>query len=74
MTVRELANKYQYIKNLNINTYDECVGYNLNVTDDKEYSHSLSLDEFFHLTLNVILRFDIFWTVLFNKLSILFEE
>ena len=34
MTVRELANKYQYIKNLNINTYDECVGYNLNVTDD----------------------------------------
>lgn len=33
MTVRELVNNYQYIKDLIVEVYDECVGYNLDVTD-----------------------------------------
>lgn len=33
MTLRELADNYQYIKDLTILVYDECIAYNLDVTD-----------------------------------------
>lgn len=34
MTVKELVNKYQYIKDLEVEVYDEAVGYGLLITDD----------------------------------------